>query len=1198
VFVASAGRNRSRNLKVEFLIAFFKGECTMVRKLSGSCFLITCSLLILFLQKLKIARLLAICGTTEVVPFHNVGYGTARCTAGRCKQKLFFEFFFAQLALLGCCLSAASFAQLPTGASVASGSVNVTQNNTTMNVNQSSNSAVINWQSFSIGSTSTVNFNQPSSSAVTLNRVTGNASSVINGVLNSNGNVFLVNSNGILMSSTAKISTGGFVASSLDIADSDFMAGKYLFASSASKPAAVTNSGVIATNRSAGYVALLGGSVSNQGTITANKGVAALAAGNEITLNFSGGALTGVTVSKGALDALVENKQAIYADGGTVILSAKAADSLLSAQVNNTGLIQAHTVDDLTGDITLAADGGTASVGGTLDASAPTSGNGGQINTSGTKVTVADGALVNTQAASGSAGLWSIDSYGFTVAASGGNMTASELHQALNTTSVAINSSTASSNGIDSSVNITAPLSWTGNTTLTLAAADYVNVANSISASGSSASLTMLAGKSLELSAPITLTGGNAALSMTAGKNIDISNAIELSGTNAALSMQYGDGGDYNLLTPASYSGAVSNSSGVPIANTDTSKGTYGSITLGGSNASLNINGSAYTLIHSMSQLDALDGYNAATDTGTTSAVSGNYALTSNLDASGTTYSGSLINAFTGNFAGLGHSISNLTIAATQKNTGLIGTATNATLRDIGLKSVDISSTSTYVGALLGTGTSSTVRGSYSTGQVSAYSIVGGLIGSLSNGSASYDYSSADVTSTEEVPGSISGQSYPNFYTGGLIGISSNSGISHTDATGDVTSYNGYTGGLVGKFSGSSIDLSYATGTVKETTLESSDGGSATGGLVGEAWGDVHNSYATGDVTGYDQVGGLIGLAGIIGSTSDNIVEISNSHATGDVNAYGWEDSSDFWSASGVGAGGLVGSAYNVTISKSYATGNVTSYYDRPYLDQNSSEENGYVGGLVGYINNGNITESYATGNVSITGDFLYGAGGLVGGATLTTVSNSFAYGDVTGADYVGGLIGLLAGSDGTASVTDSAAYGDVSGYNYVGGVVGYVAGNDQYSSASITNVSSYGDVTATGDAAGGIVGYDPNGVIDNASVYGDVQGATNVGSIVGEGNAKVTNSDSYGETTSDATLAELSKTSVSAGAAQTQSVTVVNKKDEDKDQASGTLGDQVKDSILVDDPSRFSATVKTVVVDGVEYQVQAEEAPDDDKQE
>ena len=1084
--------------------------------------------------------------------------------------------------LLGCFASITLLAQSPSGGIVASGTATIAQSGSNTNINQSTNSAVINWQSFSIGSNSTVNFNQPSTTSVTLNRVSGNSESVIDGVLNANGNVFLINSNGILMDSTARISTGGFVASTLDIADSDFLSGKYTFTSNTSQAGSVINLGAITTNKSGGYVALLGGSVSNQGAITATEGTVVLAAGDQITLNFNGNSLVGVTVGEGALNALVENKQAIYANGGTVILTAKAADDLLSAQVNNSGLIQAQTIGDLTGSISLDANGGTTSVNGTLDASAPNGGNGGQITTSGATVTVADGAIITTQSAAGNGGLWTINSYGFTVGSSGSNLSATELDNALGTTSVEIASLTPSSNGIDSSVSINAPVSWASNSALTLAAADYVNVGTPITATGAAAHLALNAGKDVDISAPVALSGQNAALAITAGNNIEIDDAVMLSGNNAALSMSYG--GNYNILTPASYSGAVLGNNGIPAPNTDISGGTYGSITLSGNSASLNINGNAYSLIHNLGDLNSASG-------------SGYYALAGSLNAGGTTYTSSPIGAFSGTLTGLGHTISALTINSSQNDIGLIGSATNATVRDLGLTNVNVASTGSNVGALLGSG-SGTITNDYSTGQVSGYSSVGGLIGSLNSGTTSYSFSSANVASTETVSAAVSGLAYPNFFTGGLIGNDGGS-ISHSDATGAVTSYNGYTGGLVGRFTGSSIELSYAKGSVEETTLDSSDGGSSVGGLVGEALGNVSNSFATGNVIGYDQVGGLIGVDGSVGASS-NTYYIKNSYATGTVSAYGWENGNDLLSSSGAGAGGLVGAAYGTTIINSFATGNVTSYYNQPYT--NGGEANGYVGGLVGYMDNGSITGSYAKGNVTVTGTYLYGVGGLVGGAALTSIDDSYAYGNVTGNDYVGGLVGALMSGGQSASITNSTSYGNVSGVNDVGGVVGYVTGSEATGGGDVSNVSSYGNVTATGSAAGGIVGLDEYGTVNGAVAYGNVQGTTGVGGIVGDGyDPTVTNSKSIGAVTSDAIYAEQSEMSTLAGASQAQSSTSLAYKTEDSDQASGNLGDQLDNAVQIDDLLRYSATIKTIVVDGVEYQVQTNddaEKRDEGKQE
>src|SRR5579862_5169962 len=86
----------------------------------------------------------------------------------------------------------------PSGGNVVAGAAAIAQSGSTTNINQSSSNAIINWQGFSIAPKETVNFNQPSSSAATLNRVIGNETSVISGALNANGRVFIVNSAGVL----------------------------------------------------------------------------------------------------------------------------------------------------------------------------------------------------------------------------------------------------------------------------------------------------------------------------------------------------------------------------------------------------------------------------------------------------------------------------------------------------------------------------------------------------------------------------------------------------------------------------------------------------------------------------------------------------------------------------------------------------------------------------------------------------------------------------------------------------------------------------------------------------------------------------------------------------------------------------------------------------------------------------------------
>src|SRR5690606_35371646 len=137
-----------------------------------------------------------------------------------------------------------------------------------------------------------------------------------------------------------------------------------------------------------------------------------------VDLTFDNGSLVDLKVSKGSLDAEVKNGGVIRTPGGRVMLTAKAANNLTSAVVNNTGVVEAKTLGDLTGKIELIADMdvGTAEVGGTLDASAPDGGNGGFIETSGAHVKVAADAKITTKSTTGKSGTWLIDPVDFKIA--------------------------------------------------------------------------------------------------------------------------------------------------------------------------------------------------------------------------------------------------------------------------------------------------------------------------------------------------------------------------------------------------------------------------------------------------------------------------------------------------------------------------------------------------------------------------------------------------------------------------------------------------------------------------------------------------------------------------------------------------------------------------------------------------------------
>ena len=265
-------------------------------------------------------------------------------------------------------------ADLPTGGQVVSGSGQIgTPSNNQMVIDQASNKLSIDWQSFDIAAGNKVTFNQPGSDAIALNRVLGADGSKIMGQLDANGRVFLINPNGVLFGADAQVNVGGLVASTLNISDSDFATGNYKFKSDGSN-ASVINNGQIST-ADGGSIALLGGTVSNNGVIVANQGTVALAAGNAVTLDFAGDGLLNVQVDEAVVDALVENRQLIKADGGQVLLTASAGDALLKTVVNNTGVIEAQTLGEKNGKIVLEAGAADiAANSGTLNASGVSSG--------------------------------------------------------------------------------------------------------------------------------------------------------------------------------------------------------------------------------------------------------------------------------------------------------------------------------------------------------------------------------------------------------------------------------------------------------------------------------------------------------------------------------------------------------------------------------------------------------------------------------------------------------------------------------------------------------------------------------------------------------------------------------------------------------------------------------------------------------
>jgi len=945
-------------------------------------------------------------------------------------------------------LTATGAHALPTGGQVAAGQATIsTPSNSQLNISQGTNQAIINWNSFGIGKGEAVSIAQPSASATLLNRVLGNDPSQIFGSLTANGRVFLVNPGGVLFAPGAQVNVGGLVASSLNIKDGDFLAGNYSFFKDGAA-GAVVNQGKL----TGGFVALLGSSVANAGTIVTTKGSTGLAAGDAITLGFDPAGLMAIKVETAAYQAQVENSGVIEADGGIVLMTASAADALLATVVNNSGKVRAGSMVERNGEIVLeaasvinsgtldasglAGDGGriTLQAAGSLshtgviraDAAADSIGKGGtvaliaslanpgsvaQINgsisarggnlggdggfveTSAERVRIGANTSISTAAPHGKSGTWLVDPVDFTIAATGGDLDGATLATNLAGGNISILSGSGAV-GTSGDLNVNDVVTWSANT-LTLSAQNNININANLNGSGS-ASLALHYGQK----------------GLAAGNSSDVI-------LHAVVNLPAGP----NFSTKLGSDGAVKN----------------------------------FTVI---TALGGMGSSSAADLQGMTGNLAGNFALGANIDATATvgwnagagfTPVGDANTYFTGRFDGLGHTITNLSINLPGVNSvGLFGATENGSvLRNVGLVGGSVTG-HLYVGTLVGDNRSTedncfstgsvygenvgglagqnygsisnsratgsvnggfyagglvgvnngTVRDSYATGKVSGGAMLGGLVG-VDNGSASRVsncYATGDVSGLGAL--------------GGLVGTNDGT-VSGSHATGNL---NGMyvIGGLAGS-SGGTISQSYATGSVTGTRQ-------SIGGLVGENYGLVSGSHATGSVSGQDNVGGLVGY--------NSASTISGNYASGTV--FG----------SGDGVGGLVGSNAGGSVADNYASGNVTGWGN-------------YVGGLLGN-NTGSVADTYASGNVSGTGTKV---GGLVGANQLGTVNNSYSTGSVSGASVLGGLIGFNSGS-----VADSFWNTDTSGQALSDGGSGLTSTQmTQLASFSSWNSSTPNTIANTG---------------------------------------------------------------------------------------------------------------------------------------
>lgn len=303
---------------------------------------------------------------------------------------------------------------LPQDAEVVSGNINVQQpDNNSLVIQQSTDKAIINWQQFNIGAGESTRFIVPNSSSLTLNRVLGASVSQILGHLESNGQLWLINPNGIIFGPQAQVNVAGLIASTLNIQDQDFLKGDYqLHQIQGAQLAKIINQGSLVASDH-GLIALFAPQVQNSGIIIADLGTIAIGTGNRVTLNIAGNQLLNFSVDQGVAGdfydqngnhlAALSNSGRISAEGGTIFLTAKNIDTVLNQSINTSGIIEANTISQQNGKIILSSAGDTLVTGDAqINAKGVNAGeNGGEVQILGNRVALTDHASVDVSGPAG-----------------------------------------------------------------------------------------------------------------------------------------------------------------------------------------------------------------------------------------------------------------------------------------------------------------------------------------------------------------------------------------------------------------------------------------------------------------------------------------------------------------------------------------------------------------------------------------------------------------------------------------------------------------------------------------------------------------------------------------------------------------------------------------------------------------------------
>jgi len=431
---------------------------------------------------------------------------------------------------------------LPTGWSVTSGNVSFTQNGSTLNILQGTPQALVNFATFNVGANALVDIRQPGSTSALLARTVGGEPSLIYGQIKANGALWLINPAGIMVGPGARIDVGSFIASTLNVSDSDFLAGRLMFRGAASA-GEVRNAGTI-NAASGGSIYLVGPSVVNSGTLNAPNGEVLLAAGQTVQLVDTG--TPGVSVAITGAPGEVKNLGRIAAEAGRIGLAA--------GLVTNSGSINADSVvreggrvflrastdlkttvaSDISangttgGNVVLYADG-AATIDGRVSATG-SAGRGGYVDTSGQRSLD----VVNVPVV-GRGGEWYIDPLSIEIVAGGGSGGTSGTNAITSNESGAHIGADIITTQLDAGTDVSIT---TGSPT---AGAGDITVSSAIArTSAADSTLTLNASNNIVINAAITSKGGKLGLNLNSNLQNDDSGTSHAAQLNADMNLNGG----------------------------------------------------------------------------------------------------------------------------------------------------------------------------------------------------------------------------------------------------------------------------------------------------------------------------------------------------------------------------------------------------------------------------------------------------------------------------------------------------------------------------------------------------------------------------------------------------------------------------------------------------------------------------------